>query len=83
VDVAQQDICFRLDRSGAELASESKMYAMPVATHYVFGKPFLIYMQKRGEKQPYFVMWVDNAELLKAWGGQSNKATDTKAETPR
>ncbi len=26
--------------------------------------PFLVYMQKRDAEQPFFVMWVDNAELL-------------------
>jgi hypothetical protein len=30
----------------------------------VFDRPFLVYMQKRGAEQPFFVMWVDNAELL-------------------
>ncbi|HNS19964.1 MAG TPA: hypothetical protein PKH24_05670 [Sedimentisphaerales bacterium] len=26
--------------------------------------PVLVYMQKRDAEQPFFVMWVDNAELL-------------------
>lgn len=64
MDIAQQDILFRLDRSGAELKSEAKIYALPMPTYYVFDRPFLIYMRKRGELRPYFVMWVDNAELL-------------------
>lgn len=65
MDVAQQDILFRLDRSGAELKSEAKTYMKPIPTYYVFDRPFLIYIRKRGEPQPYFVMWVDNAELLR------------------
>jgi len=65
MDVAQQDIQFRLDRSGAELQSEAKQYCAPIPMHYVFDHPFLILMQKRGETRPYFVMWVDNAELLR------------------
>jgi hypothetical protein len=68
MDVAQQDILFRLDRSGAELESEAKIYALPIPTYYVFDRPFLIYMKKRGEPHPYFVMWVDNAELLQKMG---------------
>jgi len=33
--------------------------------HLYFNKPFLIYVKKRGaEYSPFFVMWVDNAELL-------------------
>jgi len=30
-----------------------------------FDRPFLIYVKKRGaEYSPFFVMWVDNAELM-------------------
>lgn len=67
LDRAQQDILFRLDRSGAELKSESKMYCCPIPTYFQLDRPFLVIMRKRGEKQPYFVMWVDNAELLQEW----------------
>jgi len=64
MDVAQEDLQFQLDRSGAELRAESKMYTQPIPMHYIFDHPFLIIMRKRGETRPYFVMWVDNAELL-------------------
>lgn len=64
MDVAQQDILFRLDRSGAKVASEAKEFCLPAPTYFVFDRPFLIYMKKRGESHPYFVIWVDNAELL-------------------
>lgn len=67
IDVAQQDIRFSLSRSGAELRSEAKVYYLPIPTRYVFDRPFLLYMKKRGETSPYFVMWVDNAELLSKW----------------
>ena len=67
LDVAQQDILFRLDRSGAELKSEAKTYALPIPTLYVLDRPFLIYMKKRGATAPYFAMWVDNGELLTPW----------------
>ncbi|MBN1942302.1 MAG: hypothetical protein JW849_03310 [Phycisphaerae bacterium] len=67
LDVAQQDILFRLDRSGAEVKSESKMYCKPIATNFILDRPFFICMKKRGETMPYFVMWVDNAELLTPW----------------
>jgi len=67
LDVAQQDILFRLDRSGAELKSESKMVCAPVPTYFVLDRPFLIYMKNRNAKEPYFAMWVDNAELLTLW----------------
>ena len=67
LDVVQQDIEFRLDRSGAEIKSEAKMFYESVATHFVFDRPFLVYMKKRDSDMPYFVMWVENAELLRKW----------------
>jgi len=67
IDVAQQDIQFRLDRSGAELRSESKTYMKPIPTYYTFNRPFLLYMKKRGAEMPYFVMWIASPELLNKW----------------
>jgi hypothetical protein len=64
LDTALQTIHFRLDRSGAELASEAKVYCKPGATYYHCNRPFLLILQKRGGRQPVFVMWVDNDELL-------------------
>jgi hypothetical protein len=64
LDTALQTIQFRLDRSGAELASESKVYVKPGASFFHVNRPFLVYMKKRGGKRPFFVMWVENAELL-------------------
>ena len=33
--------------------------------HFHFDRPFLIYVKKRGaDYSPFFVMWVDNAELM-------------------
>ncbi len=65
---AFQAIQFRLDRSGAAVASEARMVAKTAAVRwprqFLFTRPFLILMQKRGAANPFFVMWVDNAELL-------------------
>lgn len=68
--LAMETIDFRLTRSGAEIRSEAaQQYASADWPHeYVFDGPFLIYMKKRGADVPYFAMWVDNAELLQAWG---------------
>lgn len=71
IRLALQMIQFKLDRSGAELKSEAKLYAAPVPNHFVFDQPFLIYMKKRGAVHPFFVMWVDNAELLSKPSAQS------------
>lgn len=68
ISVALQDIQFRLDRSGAELSSEAHQYwASAGLGHYICDRPFLLYIKQRGSKIPFFVMWVDNAELLQAW----------------
>ena len=67
MDVVRQDILFRLDRSGAELKSEAKQYCLPMPTHYLFDRPFLISIQKRDAQSPYFAMWVSNADLLHPW----------------
>ncbi|MBT3278989.1 MAG: hypothetical protein HN370_06395 [Phycisphaerales bacterium] len=75
IQLAQQDIFFRLDRSGAEVYSESFTVVAsanghgptPRPVYYIFDKPFLVYMKARGAKQPFFVMWVDNPELLNKW----------------
>jgi hypothetical protein len=64
LDTAIQTIQFRLDRSGAELASESKLLVKPGASYFHLNRPFLVYMKKRAAKHPFFVMWVENAELL-------------------
>jgi len=77
IDIAQQDIQFRLTRSGAELKSEAKTYMMPIPTYYVFDRPFLLYMKKRGAKMPYFVMWIGNAELLNKWQQPEQFRQDT------
>jgi hypothetical protein len=62
---ASQGVRFKLDRYGAALESESTTVAFGGSLIYLrFNRPFLVYMKKRGCEQPFFVMWVDNAELL-------------------
>jgi hypothetical protein len=61
---ARQTTVFRLDRRGAVLKSEARLAVKSAPEEFVFDRPFLVYMQKRGAAQPFFVMWVDNAELL-------------------
>jgi hypothetical protein len=59
-----QSVEFRLDRSGAGLASEAFIMGNRGGRSFNFARPFLVVMRKRGSAQPFFLMWVDNAELL-------------------
>ncbi|MFA5793852.1 MAG: hypothetical protein WC980_02095 [Candidatus Brocadiia bacterium] len=66
---ALQSIRFRLNERGVILKSETKIFVEykclpPVHRQLFFDKPFLIYLKEKGGKSPYFVMWVDNPELL-------------------
>jgi hypothetical protein len=67
VEQALQSIRFRLDERGALLKSEGIVWASKCAVepiNYIFDKPFLIMLQYKDAKQPYFALWVDNSELL-------------------
>lgn len=64
---AEQMIHFRLDRCGAVLKSRATLVVAlgrSIGRRFSFDRPFLIYMKKRDCEQPFFVMWVDSAELL-------------------
>lgn len=61
---AQQSIQFRLDRGGAVVVSDAGAAAGAIPRLFVVDRPFLIVIRKRSEKHPYFVAWIDGAELL-------------------
>jgi hypothetical protein len=64
-----QHIRFQLNRSGVRVESDTKVaVAAGGDVHYDFNRPFLIILKKRDAANPFFVMWVDNAELLQKWG---------------
>ncbi|MDO9026697.1 MAG: hypothetical protein Q7U87_02320, partial [bacterium] len=71
IDEAKQKIRFNLNESGALLKSEA-IIDIKSGTHtiskkyreFVFNKPFLIMLRKKGSNLPYFAMWVGNTELL-------------------
>jgi prepilin-type processing-associated H-X9-DG protein len=70
---AMQMIDFTLSRTGVILKSEARLGGGSAAPpriqeprHLHFDRPFLIYVKKRGaDTSAFFVMWVDNAELMK------------------
>ncbi|MEO0531363.1 MAG: hypothetical protein AAF266_12435 [Planctomycetota bacterium] len=66
LEFAAQTIRFRLDETGAVLKSEALgggFGGLP-SKNLIFDKPFLILLQQRRAEQPYFALWVNNAELL-------------------
>jgi len=71
---ARQMIDFALSRTGVTVKSWALLAIAGVAAHprieeprhLYFNRPFLVYVKKRGPDYcPFFVMWVDNAELMK------------------
>ena len=73
---ALQKIDFTLSRTGVVLKSDARLAATAAAApteepprHLHFDRPFLICVQKREPNAtPFFLMWVDNAELMKPYG---------------
>ena len=73
---ARQKIDFALSRTGVILKSEARIVMPPARRddpidkprYFTFDRPFLIYVRKRqGDARPFFVMWVDNAELMQPY----------------
>lgn len=71
VDEAFQSIQFKMDRKGAHVLFSGALSLTGNGhevdlnpDYFLFDRPFLIVMKKRGAQMPFFVMWVDNAELL-------------------
>jgi hypothetical protein len=74
LSVAFQFIQFKMDKTGAAVESGAYVESQLLnghdekedlnPDHFHFDRPFLIVMKKRDAQHPFFVMWVDNAELL-------------------
>jgi len=73
IAVARQSIRFRLDETGAVLKSEAIGVLGGRANSYLFDKPFLILLERRSARNPYFALWVDNAELLVPFAKKSDR----------
>ncbi len=66
IERAEQTIRFQLDERGAVLQSSASVVCVFCAppTDCIFDKPFLLMLRYGDSPQPYFAMWVDNAEIL-------------------
>jgi hypothetical protein len=69
--VARQDVRFQMNEAGVKLRSESSLTfgcsarGEPQPTHrLIFDRPFLLMLKRRPANQPYFAVWIENAELL-------------------
>lgn len=61
-----QNLRFQLDERGAVLGADASMtYALRAPPlDCTFDEPFLLMLSYKDNPQPYFAMWVDNAEIL-------------------
>jgi hypothetical protein len=56
---------FRLDETGARLKSFAGMQArLSILPVFLFDRPFLIALVQKGASRPYFLLWIENDELL-------------------
>ncbi|GEM_PF-2300621 len=79
IATALQTLRFKLDEKGSELRSRAVIEvclpemipseppgppARPRFMRLVFDDPFLLLLKRKDSAQPYFALWVDNAEVL-------------------
>lgn len=72
IETIYQRTAFILDESGAEVESESEVAleeleengSKPVPKKMIFDKPFFLMLKRTDAKNPYFALWVNNAELM-------------------
>ena len=72
ISKAIQDTRFKLDEKGAVLKSRALFMAKEEAPPpgnakprmFIFDKPYLIYIKQKIGKYPYFVLWINNPELM-------------------
>jgi hypothetical protein len=67
LDTALQLVQFQMDRRGTALGSAGLLggdWDGAEKEDFRFDRPYLIVLRRRDVREPFFVMWVDNAELL-------------------
>jgi hypothetical protein len=75
IGLSAQQIRFKLDEKGAVLKSEAMLVAAWINQSLVFNRPFLIMVQRDNASQPYFALWVANADLLVPFHETSSKTS--------
>jgi len=71
---AIQMIDFDLNESGITVESIAETYSTlsfhsEVPKKLIFDKPFLIILKEKEKEEPYFLMWIDNSELMNIKNG--------------
>ncbi len=72
LDRAAQLVKFKMNHREAKVIAEAILGAdwsdgdddEPRGVGFLFDRPYLIVLKRRGAEQPFFVMWVDNTELM-------------------
>ena len=60
-----QDISFKLDENGSTLWSFSTIHTTKsTGLNIIFNSPFILYIKKKKESLPYFMLYIANDELL-------------------
>ena len=73
IEEVKQRIALIFDEKGAEIESEAEILAKaadagmdrPIPKKLVFDKSFLLVFKKKEFKNPYFLAWISNSELMK------------------
>ncbi len=65
IESAIQDISFKLDEQGATLSSISTIYSTKsTGLNIIINGPFILYIKKKIENSPYFMLYIVNDELF-------------------
>lgn len=61
----KQDVWFALDESGVRLTAKATViWKGESSQETLFDRPFLLVMRVRGNEEPFFMLWVRNADIL-------------------
>ncbi len=66
IDSCQQSIKLQLDNSGARVKSSSTFveYGFRGPRKYIFDKPFMVLLWRKGAPLPYLALWVNDGSVL-------------------